>query len=151
VSIEEDECLVSFDVTALFPNKPIDLTLTLLKRWLKLHITENNTINAYVELAKLCMQENFFQFNGQFYNQKFTHEIEEDGALCFLDTKIKRKLDGTLEFEIFRTLDTSPVILNTVPNTKPLISIQCTIEYTRNQYLMIFKLKKLKQSRKLQK
>jgi hypothetical protein len=168
MSIAEDECLVSFDVTALFPNVPIDLTLTLLKRWLKLHITENNTINAYVELAKLCMQENFFQFNGHFYKQnfgtsmgnalspfmanlfmadletrlsklkifprvwlryvddifciakrntidrllvimnrrhatiKFTHEIEEDGALCFLDTKIKRKLDGSLEFEIFR-------------------------------------------------
>jgi hypothetical protein len=33
---------------------------------------------------------------------KFTHEIEEDGALCSLNTKIKRKLDGSLEFEIFR-------------------------------------------------
>jgi hypothetical protein len=87
---------------------------------------------------------------------KFTHEIEEDGALCFLDTKIKRKLDGSLLNLRFsgnrlQRPDTSPVILNTVPNTKPLLSIPCSIEYARIQYLMIIELKKLKKSRKLQK
>jgi hypothetical protein len=69
--IAEDECMVSFDVTALFPNVPIDVALTLLKKWLRLHVTDMNTVNAYVELAKLCMDQTYFQINNRFYKQNF--------------------------------------------------------------------------------
>jgi hypothetical protein len=35
IQIEDDECMVSFDVTALFQNVPIEDALSLLKKWLK--------------------------------------------------------------------------------------------------------------------
>jgi hypothetical protein len=35
IQIEDDECMVPFDVTALFPNVPIEDALSLLKKWLK--------------------------------------------------------------------------------------------------------------------
>jgi hypothetical protein len=63
--------MVSFDVTALFPNVPIEDAISLLKKWLKQNITDMKLVNSYVELAKMCMQDNYFQFNGQFYRQTF--------------------------------------------------------------------------------
>jgi hypothetical protein len=39
IQIQDDECMVSFDVTALFPNVPIEDVLSLLNKWLKQHIT----------------------------------------------------------------------------------------------------------------
>jgi Reverse transcriptase (RNA-dependent DNA polymerase) len=167
IQIEDDECMVSFDVTALFPNVPIEDALLLLKKWLKQNITDMDSVNTYVELAKMCMQDNYFQFDGRFYQQtfgtsmgnalspflanifmadlesrlsklkifpkiwiryvddifcvmkkntiermlvimnrrhntiKFTHEVEENGTLSFLDTKITR-IDKKLNFNIYR-------------------------------------------------
>jgi hypothetical protein len=62
-----------FDVTALFPNVPIEDALSLLKKWLKLkqHITDMDSINSYVELTKMFMQDNYFQLNGHDYRQTF--------------------------------------------------------------------------------
>jgi hypothetical protein len=48
-------------------------------------ITKRNTIDRLLVIM-----------NHRHATIKFTHEIEEDGALCFLDTKIKSKLDGSL-------------------------------------------------------
>jgi hypothetical protein len=63
--------MVSFDMTTLFPNVPLDVALTFLKKWLRLHLSNMNTVNAYLELAKLCMDQSYFQINGRFYKQKF--------------------------------------------------------------------------------
>jgi hypothetical protein len=57
IQIEDDECMISFDVTALYPNVPIEDAL------LKQHITDMDVVNSYVELTKICMQDNYFQFN----------------------------------------------------------------------------------------
>jgi hypothetical protein len=35
IQIEDDECKVTFDVTALFPNVPIEDAISLLKKWVK--------------------------------------------------------------------------------------------------------------------
>jgi hypothetical protein len=40
IQIEDDECMVSFDVTALFSNVPIEDAISLLKKWLKQNITD---------------------------------------------------------------------------------------------------------------
>jgi hypothetical protein len=63
--------MVSFDVTALFPNVPIEDALSLLKKWFEQHITDMDSVNSYVELTKMCMQDNYFQFNGHYYRQTF--------------------------------------------------------------------------------
>jgi hypothetical protein len=59
IKIEDDECMVSFDVTALLPNVPIEDALSLLKKWLKQHITDMDSVNLYVKLTKMCMQDNY--------------------------------------------------------------------------------------------
>jgi hypothetical protein len=63
--------MVFFDVTALFPNVPIEDALSLLKKWLKQDITDMDSVNSYVELTKKCMRDNYFQFNGYYYRKKF--------------------------------------------------------------------------------
>jgi hypothetical protein len=52
IQIEDDECMVSFDVTSLFPNVPIEDAISFLKKWLKQNITDMKSVNSYVELAK---------------------------------------------------------------------------------------------------
>jgi hypothetical protein len=59
--------MVPFDVTALLLNVPIEYALSLLKQ----HITDMSSVNSYIELTKMCMQDNYFQFNGHFYRQTF--------------------------------------------------------------------------------
>jgi hypothetical protein len=61
LTITDDVQMVYFDVTALFPNLPVETALILLKKWLKLHVLSMNIINSYVELAELCMKDNYFQ------------------------------------------------------------------------------------------
>jgi hypothetical protein len=62
---------LTLQVTVLFLNVPIDTTILLLKKWLKQHVIIIKTVNSYVELGKLCMNDNYFQFNGRFYKQTF--------------------------------------------------------------------------------
>jgi hypothetical protein len=57
---KEDESMVSFEFTALFPNVPIAANILLLKKWLKQHVIIIKTVNSYVELVKLCMNDNYF-------------------------------------------------------------------------------------------
>jgi hypothetical protein len=75
--VEIDECMVSFDVTALFPNVLIEDALSLLKRWFKQHITDMDSVNSSVEITKMIMQDNSFQFNGHYYRQTFGTSMEK--------------------------------------------------------------------------
>ena len=70
IKIADDEILVSFDVTAMFPSIPIGKTVELLRNWLKKWGLEKMKIDEYVKLTELCMRQKFFQFNGKFYLQK---------------------------------------------------------------------------------
>jgi hypothetical protein len=48
---------------------PTDEALELLKKWLEEQYLNPNVLPQYLELAKLLMKLNFFQFNGKFYEQ----------------------------------------------------------------------------------
>jgi hypothetical protein len=84
---------------------------------------------------------------------KFTHEIEKDGALCFLDTKIKIKLVGSLEFEDFRkpTSTTRYITSDSEHSSQHKAAAFNSMLNARIQYLMIIEQMKLIKSRKLQK
>jgi hypothetical protein len=71
VVLEGDELLVSFDVTALYPNVPIPAAMKHLNVWLKSIGLERSKVTMYMKLAELCMKENTFQFEGKFYEQTF--------------------------------------------------------------------------------
>lgn len=65
------EVLVSFDVTALFPNVPVADALLSFQRHLERCRIPPNQIEAYLLVAKTCMNQNFFSFRGKFYKQTF--------------------------------------------------------------------------------
>lgn len=69
--LEEDEIPVSFDVEALFPSIPVEEALVALDEWLiKCNVIKEKR-EIYLETAKTCMEDSYFQFRGTFY--KLTH------------------------------------------------------------------------------
>lgn len=56
-------------------------------------------IFAIVDRDKI--DETLELLNSQFETIQFTHETEENDELIFLDLKVYRKIDNSLEFEIF--------------------------------------------------
>lgn len=69
VTLNEDERLISFDVTSLFPSVPLDITIDMLKRWLESELVPTEKITSYVKLTEHCIQNNYFQFQDKFYKQ----------------------------------------------------------------------------------
>ncbi|XP_062708533.1 uncharacterized protein LOC134288261 [Aedes albopictus] len=65
------EILVSFDVTALFPSVPVNEALQSLRRHLERSRAPPNHIEAYLSVAQVCMNQNFFTFRGKVYRQTF--------------------------------------------------------------------------------
>lgn len=68
--ITRNETMISFDVKSLFPSIPIDKALVLLEKWLDSKDVPKQQCNMYIEMAKICMEQNIFQFNGKFYHQR---------------------------------------------------------------------------------
>lgn len=71
-NIGEDVIMVSFDVTALFPSVPVKEAINLLEDWLLKQsedTTWKNKVRSYLKLTRLCMEENYFVFRGNFYKQ----------------------------------------------------------------------------------
>ncbi len=174
--VEVEETLVSFDVTSLFTNVPIDEAVDVIHRKLAEEeegedLVERTPLPAerIAELLQLCLKSTYFSYNGEFYEQrqgaamgspvsavvanlymeffeelalksapsrprfwkryvddtccivkrdavepllchlndvrptiKFTMELEKDGSLPFLDTKLTRRDNGTLSVAVFR-------------------------------------------------
>ncbi|XP_055388054.1 uncharacterized protein LOC129616456 [Condylostylus longicornis] len=71
LKIGPDELMVSFDVQALFPSVPVKEALEYLKVWLSTQAGEtenwNNKVKEYHKLARLCMEENYFEFRNEMY------------------------------------------------------------------------------------
>jgi hypothetical protein len=71
VKLKRGEKLVSFDVKNLFPNIPADKAIDCMKRHLQNKRAPPSEITACVEIARVCMSQNFFQFRGRYYKQNF--------------------------------------------------------------------------------
>jgi hypothetical protein len=67
--IEEDELLVSFDVTSLYPSIPIDIAKQNMEDWLVSARVDMHKVNCYMEVVNLCMEENYFKFRDNVYKQ----------------------------------------------------------------------------------
>ncbi|XP_062711417.1 uncharacterized protein LOC134289523 [Aedes albopictus] len=71
IELRRGEVLVSFDVTALFPNVPVNDALNSLQRHLERCRVPRHQIEAYLSVAEVCMNQNYFSFRGKFYKQTF--------------------------------------------------------------------------------
>ena len=61
--------MISFDVKSLFPSITVDIAIILLEKWLDSKDVLKQQCSMYAEKAKLCMEQNIFQFNENFYHQ----------------------------------------------------------------------------------
>ncbi|XP_053686378.1 uncharacterized protein LOC128735923 [Sabethes cyaneus] len=69
VEVKRGEILVSFDVSSLFPSVPVPDALQSLRYHLERSRAPHNHIEAYVSVAKQCMNQNYFVFRGKYYKQ----------------------------------------------------------------------------------
>ena len=68
--INEDHELMSFDVKSLFTSIPLDLAIESVKEALANHSSDPPIPKEEViDLLTLCLQSNFFQYDGNFYQQ----------------------------------------------------------------------------------
>ena len=73
IKLEPEECLSSYDVSALFTSVPIDPTLNIIKDLLDKDTTlKERTVMEVVDiilLLEFCLKNTYFSFQGQFYEQ----------------------------------------------------------------------------------
>ena len=79
LSIEEDEILVSFDVSSLFTNVPIDEAVQIIQDRLRKDeiLCDRTTLSPdrVAELLEVCLRSTYFCYKGTFYEQ------QEGGAM----------------------------------------------------------------------
>ena len=74
ITIEEDECMMSFDVISLFTSIPIQPTLNIIKKLLEedtsLHQRTAMTVKHINWLLEFCLTNTYFSFQGRLYEQE---------------------------------------------------------------------------------
>lgn len=69
VKLKSNEIMVSFDVCSLFPSIPVNETMIYLREFLSKNNVESQKVNEFVKLTEICMNQNYFKFNNEFYKQ----------------------------------------------------------------------------------
>ena len=73
VKLDEGECIISYDVSALFTSIPVKSALEVTKKKLEqdteLHQRTSMSIQNILELLEFCLCDTYFLFQGQFYEQ----------------------------------------------------------------------------------
>nr|CAI5849577.1 unnamed protein product [Callosobruchus analis] len=69
LKLNENEILVSFDISSLFPSVPVPKTLEYLRELLTYNNYEQVAINELIMLTQLSMAQNVFQYKGEFFEQ----------------------------------------------------------------------------------
>ena len=63
---------MTFDVVSLFTNVPEYLEYEAIeRRWQQIHNKINTTCTEFLKVIKFIINNNYFQFNGNFYRQTF--------------------------------------------------------------------------------
>lgn len=70
VKLEHNTLLASFDVKNLFTTVPLPQTLQVFKNLLIQSDLPDEICNAVYRLTKLCLEQNFFVFDGKIYSQE---------------------------------------------------------------------------------
>ena len=71
--LKQGECIISYDVAALFTSVPIQAVINIIKEKLtndtELHQRTSMTINQITTLLEFCLKSTNFVFQGQYYQQ----------------------------------------------------------------------------------
>ncbi|XP_048004313.1 uncharacterized protein LOC125240463 [Leguminivora glycinivorella] len=63
--LQEDEVMVSFDVTSLFTNVPVAETIELIKRMAE----HDDSLTEYMKMIEFCLTSGYFVWRGEYYLQ----------------------------------------------------------------------------------
>ena len=73
-TVDEEDCMMSFDVKSLFTSIPIQPTLTIIKKLLEedtsLHQRTSMAVKHINWLLEFCLTNTYFSFQGKLYEQK---------------------------------------------------------------------------------
>ena len=74
IKLGKDECLMSFDVKALFTSVPIEPAIRIIKKLLEedqtLRQRTSMAVKHIVSLLEFCLRSTYFTFKGRFYEQQ---------------------------------------------------------------------------------
>ena len=72
-TLQANECITSYDVSALFTSVPIDPAINIIKRRLELdqelHSRTTMKVAHIITLLEFCLKTTYLQFKGRFYEQ----------------------------------------------------------------------------------
>ena len=154
LDFNEDDILVSYDVSALFTNMTLEATIQILaskaftQNWFNETHNLNITQDDLVELPRVATKHQLFQFNGSFYEQidgvsmgsplgpltantfmcSFKEKLESEDKL---PSFYKRYMDDTLA--AVKDIPTATAFLTTLNEAHPAISF--TMEVANNNKL----------------
>ena len=73
ITLQANECITSYDVSALFTSVPIDPAINIIKGRLELiqelHSRTTMKVEHIISLLEFCLKTTYFQFQGKFYEQ----------------------------------------------------------------------------------
>ena len=73
IDLQANECITSYDVSALFTSVPIDPAIDIIKRRLELdlelHSRTTMKVEHIISLLEFCLKTTYFQFQSRFYEQ----------------------------------------------------------------------------------
>ena len=144
-----DEILVSYDVTSLFTNVPVDETIQLLAdkafkdNWFNKKYKLNIKKTDLIKLLTLATKHQLFQFNGKLYEQvdgvamgSPLGPLMANAIMCSLEEKLSksnklpnfynRYVDDTLTKQ--RNLESAESFLSTLNNCHPSLSFTMEVE-----------------------
>ena len=152
LTLEEDECLVLFDVSALFTSIPVDDALRIIQALLENDETLSDRTNMspaqVTSLLTLCLKTTYFVYKGEFYLQKegaamgspvspivanlYMEDFEEKAITTF-PQQFKfwgRYVDDALSATKLALIDPLTTHLNSID-----ITIQWTVEHQQDKHL----------------
>ena len=73
ITLQANESIVSYDVSALFTSVPIDPVINIIRRKLELdqelHLRTSMKVEQIISLLEFCLKTTYFQFQGRFFEQ----------------------------------------------------------------------------------
>ena len=73
IKLQDDECMVSYDVEALFTSVPVKPAITIIQKKLEadkdLHLRTKMSSKQIISLLEFCLTSTYFTYQGRFYEQ----------------------------------------------------------------------------------
>ena len=73
ITLKANECITSYDVSALFTSVPIDPAINIIRKKLELdqelHTKASMKVEQVISLLEFCLKTTYFQFQGRYFEQ----------------------------------------------------------------------------------